>query len=139
MAFATKVTKIDRRRAVALLTTAVVAGAGRMVLADESPAYVVLVDNVKTRVGENAVMLATLKVRDAYRILKAYNNRVIKLSSFDDGVVFERETVPATVEEQALVFAVGLRATKPGRHPINGLFRVGYSRAPMRWPWYRCG
>jgi hypothetical protein len=25
-----------------------------------------------------------------------------------------------------LDFAIGLRATKPGRHPINGYFRVGY-------------
>jgi class 3 adenylate cyclase len=25
-----------------------------------------------------------------------------------------------------LVLEVGLRATKPGKHPINGLFRVGY-------------
>ena len=51
---------------------------------------------------------------------------MIKLSSWDDGVAFEREVVPAEVEGDALVFAVGLRATKPGKHPINGLFRVGY-------------
>ena len=34
--------------------------------------------------------------------------------------------MPAAIEEGALLFAVGLRVTKPGKHPINGLFRVGY-------------
>ena len=29
-------------------------------------------------------------------------------------------------DEDALVFEVPLHATKPGKHPINGLFRVGY-------------
>ena len=51
---------------------------------------------------------------------------MIELSSFDDGVAFERRMVPATVEEGALAFAIGLRSTKPGKHPINGIFRVGY-------------
>jgi hypothetical protein len=50
----------------------------------------------------------------------------MKLSAEDDGVAFEQEMVRAKIEEDALVFAVSLRATKPGRHPINGLFRVGY-------------
>jgi hypothetical protein len=34
--------------------------------------------------------------------------------------------VRAKIEEGALVFAVPLRATKPGKHPVNGVFRVGY-------------
>jgi hypothetical protein len=71
-------------------------------------------------------MRATLKVRDGYRILKHYNNRVIELSSFDDGVAFESKMVPATLDEDTLVFEVPLRATKAGKHPINGVFRVGF-------------
>jgi hypothetical protein len=67
-----------------------------------------------------------LRVRDGYRILQSYKNRVIKLSAEDDGVAFDQEVVPVTIEEGALLFAVGLRVTKPGKHPINGLFRVGY-------------
>ena len=84
------------------------------------------VSDVTAKVGEPVVMRATLRIRDGYRILRGYNNRVIELSSFDDGVAFERKTVPATLDEDALVFAVPLRATKRGRHPINGVFRVGY-------------
>jgi len=97
---------------------------------DESPAYVVEVTDVSAKVGEPAVLHATLRIRDGYRVLQGYNNRVIELSSFDDGVVFERPVVRATIQEGGLDFAIGLRATKPGRHPINGYFRVGYIHGP---------
>jgi hypothetical protein len=93
---------------------------------EEAPAYLIEVGDVSAKVGERAVMQAKLHVRDGYRILQSYNNRVIKLSAEDDGVAFEQETVRARIEEDALVFAVALRATRPGKHPINGLFRVGY-------------
>ena len=111
---------------IAAILTALAASAGGRAVAEEPSAYVVEVSDVTAKVGDHAVMLATLRVRDGYRILKAYNNRVIELSSFDDGVVFERRMVPAALEEGALVFEVDLRATKPGKHPINGVFRVGY-------------
>jgi len=111
---------------IAALAAALVAGVHPRAMAEESEAYVIEISDVSAKVGEPAVMVATLKVRDGYRILKSYNNRVISLSSFDDGVTFDRKMVPATVQEEALVFAVGLRATKPGKHPINGIFRVGY-------------
>ena len=94
--------------------------------AGEPSAYVVEVSDVTAKVGEPAVMRATLKARDGYRILKHYNNRVIQLSSFDDGVAFERKMVPATLDEETLVFEVPLHATKAGKHPINGIIRVGY-------------
>jgi hypothetical protein len=89
-------------------------------------AYDVQVSDVTAKVGEPVVMRATLKARHGYRILKHYNNRVIELSSFDDGVAFERRVVPATLDEDTLVFEVPLRATKAGKHPINGVFRVGF-------------
>jgi hypothetical protein len=98
--------------------------------ADGSPAYVVEVTDVSAKVGEPTVLHATLRIRDGYRVLQGYNNRVIELSSFDDGVAFERRVVRGTVQEGGLDFAIGLRATKPGRHPINGYFRVGYIHEP---------
>ena len=120
---------LPRRRALALTVAGLTAlAAGAAGAAEESDAYVVDVSDVTVKVGEPAVMLATVRVRDGYRILTAYNNRVIRLSSYDDGVVFEQDMVPAKVEDRALVFPVGLRAVKPGTHPINGLLRVGYIR-----------
>jgi hypothetical protein len=94
--------------------------------AEESPAYIVEVSDVTAAVGAHEVMRATLRLRDGYRILQAYNNRVTTLSSLDDAVAFDSPVVRATVEDGALVFAVGVRPTKPGKHPINGIFRVGY-------------
>ncbi len=96
--------------------------------AEESPAYAVEVSDITAKVGEQAVIRAKLRIRDGYRILQSYNNRVIKLSAEDDGVMFEQDVVRANIEEGVLVFAVPLRATKLGRHPINGVFRVGYIR-----------
>ena len=115
---------------IAAIATVLTASAGGRAFAEEPSAYVVEVSDVAAKVGEHAVMRATLKIRDGYRILEPYNNRVIALSSFDDGVDFERKMVPAHIEDGALVFEVGLRATKPGKHPINGLFRVGYIHDP---------
>jgi hypothetical protein len=113
-----------------LAFVALAASAGVKAAAEETSAfpsaYDVQVSDVTARVGDPVVMRATLKVRDGYRILKHYNNRVIELSSFDDGVAFERKMVPATLDEDTLVFEVPLHATKAGKHPINGVFRVGY-------------
>jgi hypothetical protein len=94
--------------------------------AEESPAYTVEVSDVTAAVGAHEVMRATLRLRDGYRVLQSYNNRIIELSSLDDGVAFDSKVVRGAVEDGALVFAVGVRPTKPGKHPINGVFRVGY-------------
>jgi len=102
----------------------------RQAQADESPAYVVEVSDVSAKVGEPAVLHATLRIRDGYRVLEGYNNRVMELSSFDDGVAFERRVVRGTVQDDGLDFAIAVRATKPGRHPVNGYFRVGYIHGP---------
>jgi hypothetical protein len=100
--------------------------AQRAGIAEEPAAYAIEITDLTAKVGEHAVMHATLKIRDGYRILHSYRNRVMKLSAEDEGVAFDQETVPATVDEDSLRFDVGLRVTKPGKHPINGIFRVGY-------------
>jgi hypothetical protein len=89
-------------------------------------AYSVEVNDVSAKVGEHTVMHVTLRLRDGYRVLKAYTNRVSRFSSLDDSVAFDRDTVPGAVQGNTLVFVVGVTPTKPGKHPINGVFRVGY-------------
>jgi hypothetical protein len=113
-------------RALSGLVLAVLAACGAQAVADQPSAFDVQVSDVTAKVGEPAVMRATLKIRDGFRILKHYNNRVIELSSLDDGVAFESRMVPATLEEDSLVFEVPLHATKAGTHPINGILRVGF-------------
>lgn len=109
-----------------VVIAAALAAAPLRAAAEESPAYAVEVGNVSAKVGAHEVLHATLRIRDGYRVLQAYNNRIMELSSLDDGVAFDRPVVRATVEDGALVFAVGVTPTKPGTHPINGIFRVGY-------------
>ena len=111
--------------ATTVLLTWIAAPGGSEAAADDPP-YVVEVADITAKVGEPAVLHAMLRPRDGYRVLKTYNNRVMELSSFDDGVTFDRRVVQATVRDEGLDFAIGLRATKPGSHPINGYFRVGY-------------
>src|SRR5271170_7298423 len=123
-------TRLHALAVIVLMAIGLASTADRGGSAEEPAAYAIEVSGVTAKVGEHAVMHATLRVRDGYRILEPYNNRVIQLSSYDDGVVFERKMVPAQLQEGALVFAVGLQATKPGRHPINGIFRVGYIHDP---------
>ena len=86
-----------------LILVALLTSAGMQANAEEPSPYIVEVSDVTAKVGDPAVLRATLRVRDDYRILKGYNNRLIKLSSFDDGVVFERGMVPAALDEGALV------------------------------------
>jgi hypothetical protein len=112
----------------AVLLTCIAAVGGSEAAADDPP-YVVEVADITAKVGEPTVLHATLRPRDGYRVLKTYNNRVMELSSFDEGVAFDRRVVQATIQDERLDFAIGLRATKPGRHPINGYFRVGYIAA----------
>jgi hypothetical protein len=47
----------------------------RVGTADEPAAYAIEVSDVTAKVGEHAVMHATLRVRDGYSILQSYKNR----------------------------------------------------------------
>jgi hypothetical protein len=86
----------------------------------------VVVENAAAKVGEPTAVVAKISVDEGWQIAPSYRNRIIDLSSFDDGVEFEDEVVQGTLEEGRLVFGVAVTPTKPGAHPINGVFRVGY-------------
>ncbi|HKM61037.1 MAG TPA: hypothetical protein VJY39_00975 [Acidisphaera sp.] len=110
---------------------ALLIGAAAAQAADPPAAYRVDIDDASGKVGQHAVLRVVLHPRDGIRILSAYNNRVIELSSFDGQVAFERKVVPAALEDGALVFAIGVTPTAPGRHAINGVLRVGYIDGPQ--------
>jgi hypothetical protein len=84
------------------------------------------VENASAKVGEPTTVIATIIVEDGYKAMSSYRNRIIELSSFDEGVDFDKPVVVGTLENGELVFNVGVTPTKPGEHPINGVFRVGY-------------
>jgi hypothetical protein len=89
-------------------------------------AYTVEVSDVSAKVGETTVLVATLRPREGFKILHGYNNRVGQLSSWDDGVAFEKKVVSAEDEDGTLVFEIRVKPVSSGTHPINGVFRVGY-------------
>ena len=93
---------------------------------EDTLGYTVEISDVTAKVGETKTLRATLRPRPGARMLHYYNNRVGQLSSFDDGVAFEGRTFPGVDQDGAMVFEIKLRPTKPGTHPINGIFRVGY-------------
>lgn len=92
----------------------------------ESPAYSVSVENIAAKVGAHAVLRAVLHPKPGYRILKGYENRVARFSALDDGVAFDAKMVRGKLEDDGIAFDIGLTPTKPGAHPINAVFRVGY-------------
>ena len=88
--------------------------------------YLINLENVSGKVGQKTALVAKLTLRDGYKVLDAYRNRLIELSSYDDGVTFERPVVLGLLKNGGLEFVVGVTPTKPGPHAINGVFRVGY-------------
>lgn len=114
----------------AIAAFAVAAGAGvahRRAAAAEGSPYIVEVADVTAKVGEHAVMLATVHLRDGYRVLGPYDHRLSKLSSLDDAVAFGPTPIHGMVRDDgAIVFTIDVSPTKAGTHPINGVFRFGY-------------
>jgi len=96
----------------------------------EPSAYILDVRDVTLPVGVQGTLRVRLRPREGFRILGGYNHRVIMLSSFDDEVKFATKTVPATEQDGALIFAIGVTPTAPGSHAINGVIRVGYIEGP---------
>jgi hypothetical protein len=116
-------------RTVALLVS-LASSQTTLAAADQTFAYSVDVSDVTARVGEKAVMHVTLRPCSGCRILEAYTNRLSRFSSLDGKVNFDRTEVEPTIEGNTLVFTVGVTPTASGRHPINGVFRVGYIDGP---------
>ena len=114
----------------ALVAIAMMIAGAALAASDEPAGYRVDVTDAAGKVGTTAVLRVVLHPRDGIQILTAYNNRVIELSSFDGGVTFMRKVVPGAVEDGAMVFAIGVTPTSPGRHAINGVLRVGYIHEP---------
>jgi hypothetical protein len=119
------------RRALALATaalalTGLVAGGGSG-RADERVPYTVEVQNASAKVGEQTMVIATVKPPNGFKIAKSYRNRVIDLSALDDkGVRFQDGTVLAKLENGGAVFEVPVTPTEPGEHAINGVIRISF-------------
>jgi hypothetical protein len=115
-------------RALAVATAIVGMTAGQPQADENDASYQLEVGSVQTKVGQHAVLTAKMWMQDGLRFLPSYNSRVIKLSALEESVKFDHEVVRGRIQDDSLVFNIGLTPTKAGQHPINGIFRVGYAR-----------
>ena len=103
-------------------------GAAPAALADERVPYTIEVDDASAKVGQGAVVKATVTPPEGFKITKVYRNRVVELSAEDDGVEFEDGVVLGSIRDDgSVVFNVGVTPTAPGPHPINGVIRVSFN------------
>ena len=94
--------------------------------AETEDAVTITVASASAKVGEKAVIVATITPRDGYKIADAYRNRLMSLSSADSGVRFDSEVVRATLKDGTLVFKLQTTPLTAGEHAINGVFRFAY-------------
>ncbi|PWU23039.1 MAG: hypothetical protein C5B48_09375 [Candidatus Rokuibacteriota bacterium] len=104
---------------------AVVAGATSSLAEDSKPFVDIAIDNAVAKVGERAVIVAKISVRDGLEITNGYRHRIADLSS-SDGVKLERGVVLGAVENNTIVFTVGVTPTRAGVHTVHGVFRFSY-------------
>ena len=110
------------------LPAASAADSAAPLLNDPNSPFVLEVNEVSGKVGEVTTLQAKLRLRDGgLRVLEHYNNRVSRLTTEDKGVTFPRKMILGDYRDGELVFAIPVQPTKPGRHAINGVFRVGYA------------
>jgi hypothetical protein len=101
--------------------------AGGPGFADSRVPFALEVENATAKVGEPAVVRATIIPPEGMKLTSVYRHRLIELSAFEDrGVKFDDEVVIGTVQDGKLMFEVGVTPTEPGAHPINGLMRVSF-------------
>jgi hypothetical protein len=116
------------------LRVATVVAAGALALlagaasAEEGPPIRVEVSAVEGPVGKPTEVLAKLTIAQGFRFIEPppRGNRVIELSSADQGVAFARRVFRGRLDGDSVLFRLEVTPTKPGTHPINGVFRVSY-------------
>jgi hypothetical protein len=90
---------------------------------DDDGAFVVTIDSPSVKLGERAMIVATIAAREGFRITESYRHRIWKLSATDDGVRLARKVVNGSMQEGKVVFLVDVVPTKVGTHSVVGFFR----------------
>jgi hypothetical protein len=104
---------------------AVVASATLSAGEDSRSSVDITIQNAVARVGEKAVIVARISVRDGLEITNSYRHRISGLSQ-SDGVELEREVVRGVIEDSSIVFTVGVTPKRAGSHTVRGVFRFSY-------------
>jgi hypothetical protein len=93
-----------------------------------NPDYPVTIDiqNASVRVGERAVIVATITIGDGFKVTDSYGHRLGGLAAPTDGVALEQRLVRGSIWKDTIVFMVPATPTRAGTHTISGIFRFSY-------------
>jgi hypothetical protein len=91
------------------------------------PAYPVAIEiqNVSAKVGEKAVIVATITIGDGFSVTDSYRHRLGELRA-SDGAELDTRVVRGSVQDRSIVFTVPVTPTRVGAHPVSGVFRFSY-------------
>lgn len=109
--------------AAAAAAAAVAATVAPSPAADADSAFAVSIDNPTVKLGEKAVIVATISARDGFRITESYRHRIVDLSATDDGVEVGRRVVRGSVTDGRVIFRVDVVPKTAGAHMVVGVFR----------------
>jgi hypothetical protein len=87
------------------------------------PGFSIAIENPSVRIGEKAMIVATLTARPGYRITDSYRHRIVSLAATDAGLVLAGEVARGSVEDGRIVFRVEVVPKKAGVHGVTGVFR----------------
>jgi hypothetical protein len=91
--------------------------------ADADRAFVVTIDSPSVKLGERAVIVATITTREGFKITESYRHKIRRLSGVDDGVRLASKVVNGSVRDGKVVFLIDVVPTKVGTHSVVGFFR----------------
>jgi hypothetical protein len=89
---------------------------------DRDDRFLVRIDNVSAKVGEKAIVVATITTRGPFKITESYRHRIIRLAA-SEGLELGGQLVRGSVQDGRVVFLVGVTPKKAGTHTVTGLFR----------------
>jgi hypothetical protein len=92
-------------------------------LAVDPDAFAITVNSPSVKLGEHAVIVATITTRDGFKITESYRHKIRQLSAVDDGVQLVSKVVNGTVRDGKLIFLVDVVPTKIGTHTVVGFVR----------------
>lgn len=85
--------------------------------------FAVRIDSPTVKVGDKAIIIATISPLDGFRIAESYRHRIVQLSATDSGVEIGRKVVRGSVSGGTVVFRVDVVPKTPGPHLVTGVFR----------------
>ena len=114
---------IDRRIATSIVCLIAIAAIASSWAADDDRAFAVRIDSPTVKLGEKAVIVATISARDEFRITESYRHRVVNLSAIGAGVEIGRKVVRGSVRDGSVIFRVEVVPKTAGAHIVVGVFR----------------